>query len=498
MSLVARLYLLVALAVLPAIAIQIYNELTMRQQREAQVHDEALRLAEFAASDLKGVLAGAHTLLISLASAPAIRNHAPAACDSLLAELGAHLPQYAALGAADRAGTWFCSWGGDPPWTDDAVGNAALPAAGAEPGMHVGTLARSPADGRMILPITLAFADGSGQFAGRVGVGLDLARLQAHYSTRTLPPKASFTILDRDGTLLVQVPDGERVGQRIRASSRWIVNAVQPGTSTGPGLDGVDRVVGYVPPVAMADGGLAVMVGLSSQAALAGMADAQRRGLLLVALGLFSALVAARVAGRMFILKPIAALLRAADRWRDGDLAARVGIANQRSEFGRLGTALDGMAASFAAQQGELNRTMTALQSSEARFRQFAENSHDMLWIFDRGASRFDYLSPAFTEIWGRDAESVLAGELGLLTTMHPSDRERAAAALAAILGGEQTTVTYRVRAARWRAALGPRQRLPDPRRERRGHPRRRHLPRHHGLEERSSASASAAWPSGR
>ena len=116
----------------------------MRQQREAQVHDEALRLAEFAASDLKGVLAGAHTLLISLASAPAIRNHAPAACDSLLAELGAHLPQYAALGAADRAGTWFCSWGGDPPWTDDAVGNAALPAAGAEPGMHVGTLGPQP------------------------------------------------------------------------------------------------------------------------------------------------------------------------------------------------------------------------------------------------------------------------------------------------------------------------------------------------------------------
>ena len=78
--------------------------------------------------------------------------------------------------------------------------------------------ARSPprpgGNRRMILPITLAFADGSGPFAGRVGVGLDLARLQAHYLARTLPPKASFTIMDRDGTLLVQVPDGERVGQR--------------------------------------------------------------------------------------------------------------------------------------------------------------------------------------------------------------------------------------------------------------------------------------------
>jgi hypothetical protein len=50
MSLVARLYLLVVLAVLPAIVIQAYNELALRRDREAAVQAEALRLAEFAAS----------------------------------------------------------------------------------------------------------------------------------------------------------------------------------------------------------------------------------------------------------------------------------------------------------------------------------------------------------------------------------------------------------------------------------------------------------------
>ena len=42
MSLVARLYVLVALAVLPAIVIQGLNELSLRRDREAEVHEEAL------------------------------------------------------------------------------------------------------------------------------------------------------------------------------------------------------------------------------------------------------------------------------------------------------------------------------------------------------------------------------------------------------------------------------------------------------------------------
>ena len=107
------------------------------------------------------------------------------------------------------------------------------------------------------LPITLAFADGSGQFAGRVGVGLDLARLQAHYSTgryRPRPRSRSWTATERcssrcrTGAGRPEDPREQPLDRRCR-SARNIDRA---------GLDGVDRVVGYVPPVAMAEGGLAV------------------------------------------------------------------------------------------------------------------------------------------------------------------------------------------------------------------------------------------------
>ena len=82
MSLVGRLYLLVLVAMLPAVAIQLYNGLALRRDLEAEAHAEALRLARFAASELDGILGGAQTLLLSLANAPAVRATGPPATGS--------------------------------------------------------------------------------------------------------------------------------------------------------------------------------------------------------------------------------------------------------------------------------------------------------------------------------------------------------------------------------------------------------------------------------
>ena len=52
MTLAQRLFLLVVVALLPALAIQAYNELDLRRSREAEVRELALRQAELAASEL--------------------------------------------------------------------------------------------------------------------------------------------------------------------------------------------------------------------------------------------------------------------------------------------------------------------------------------------------------------------------------------------------------------------------------------------------------------
>lgn len=86
-----------------------------------------------------------------------------------------------------------------------------------------------------------------------------------------------------------------------------------------------------------------------------------------------------------------------------------------------------------------------ALRASEERFRSFAENSADTLWILDAAVRRLEYLSPAFEPTWGESREAVLR-DLGRWREMvHPNDRERAGAALSSALAGESVVAEYRI-----------------------------------------------------
>ena len=253
-SLLGRLYLLVALAVLPAIAIQVYNELAMRHEREAQVGAEALRLAEFAASELDGLLTGARPLLISLAGMPSIRDGDAAGCGRLLTELTHDLTDYTGLGAIDLAGRSRCAqpeplFGGE--WRDWRRSGTRRPSMSA-----ASRRARAPGQG--FLPVTLPFKDREGRVAGVVGLSIDLGRLNRQFAARVLPEGASFGVTDRDGTLLVRVPDAALVGTPMRPQYRWLLESKRPDTLDSTGRDGLDRIVGYVPPAAIVDGALLI------------------------------------------------------------------------------------------------------------------------------------------------------------------------------------------------------------------------------------------------
>jgi PAS domain S-box-containing protein len=445
MSLVARLYLLVVLAVLPALLIQGWDELALRRDREAQVREEALRLAWSAASELSGILDGAHTLLVSLANAPSVRGRDGATCDALVTTLGRDLEKYVALGAVDTAGRWFCTEGGLQAEERDAAGQSWFEAGRTAPGFAVAAYTRNPVTGRDTLPMTLPFQDPGGEAGGLVRASLDLEWLRQHFAARPLPPGASIAVTSRDGSLVLRLPEPAPLGQPMREEFRWMLDAVAPGVVAGPGGGTSSRLIAYVPPAAMPERALLVSVSLSPTEALPNLAAASWRGALLIGLCLLLALAAARFAGRAFIVEPVAALLRAAERWRAGDLAARVGLPPRGSELSRLGAAFDAMAESLERHEAQVRRTLDALKESEARFRQFADNSHDVLWIYSRDAGRHDYVSPAFAKIWGRSAEGLLQGEFAFLDTVHPEDRPAVEKAMPEALAGREIALTYRV-----------------------------------------------------
>ncbi|TAK60716.1 MAG: PAS domain S-box protein, partial [Bacteroidetes bacterium] len=70
-------------------------------------------------------------------------------------------------------------------------------------------------------------------------------------------------------------------------------------------------------------------------------------------------------------------------------------------------------------------RAEVAFVESEERFRQLAENIHEVFWLTDRSKQTMLYISPAYELIWGRTRESLYASSLTWLNSIHPEDRER-------------------------------------------------------------------------
>ncbi len=66
-----------------------------------------------------------------------------------------------------------------------------------------------------------------------------------------------------------------------------------------------------------------------------------------------------------------------------------------------------------------------ALQESEERFRQIAENVRDVFFLASPGLVKVRYLSPAFQDLWGESPDRYIKSGISLLDRVHPADKER-------------------------------------------------------------------------
>ena len=87
-----------------------------------------------------------------------------------------------------------------------------------------------------------------------------------------------------------------------------------------------------------------------------------------------------------------------------------------------------------------------ALRESELRFRQLAENSSEVFWVFSPTGEELFYVSPAYEQIWGSACQSIYEDPKQWFNNILEEDRPPVAKALSELSQGTKYDLEYRIR----------------------------------------------------
>lgn len=419
LPLAVRALLLVILALVPAALVQMLLEAEARDERRAQVSEQATQLSRMVAGQQSRTLEGVEHLLTAMAAHEAIRTATPnAECNAYLARLLAQYPRFTALNSFDLNGRMVCS--ATPVTsgvsiTDRPYFQAVL--AGAT--FAVGDFTQGRGTGQPTLHMARPLRNGTGALLGGLIVGLSVDWLNNDLATMALPAGASAAIIDRNGIVLARTPSPERfVGMRVPDFALPAVLAGGPGVIEGPSMDGPRRIAGVMP-VTAAPGGMSVVVGLSVEHSVLDTQSREARASMLVVGALMVGLFLAIGAFHLGVDKPVQALMRTARAWSAQDLTARIGPLGGGREFSRIGTALDAMA-------NALQRAEHARLAASTRVKALSDVSPQVVFTADE-TGRIDWLNGYWRQFTGLSTARSVG--VGLLRAVHPDDRRGAIAA---------------------------------------------------------------------
>ncbi len=409
-SLRVRLLVLVALTVVPALALTLSTARAEFRRDKVETEENAMHIARLVSIQQDDAIDGARQLLTTLAQSPEVRNRDGAACSALMAELLTRSRGYSTFGAFDANGDQFCNAVpvatavnvSDRPYVQAAIRTRDF---------ALGEFTIGRASGKPVLPAAYPVLAQDGEVAGVVVTGLQSERLNQFIDQRQLPLGATVNVLDRAGILLSDYPGSSGSSGLIGTSFRetplgQAVLLRHRGSVESPGLDGVSRLYGFVP-LGRTSNAAYVLVGIPAEAAFAGVSREYKRNLI----GLFAVALTtvgmAWFAGEMFIRRPVGALVGAAQRLAAGDLHARTGLTSGAGELGDLVHAFDQMAATIQARQTDAETAIDALHESEERLSRIIETMVSGLVQFDRDG-RFILANAAAERIMGLSRAELL------------------------------------------------------------------------------------------
>jgi len=358
------MFLLVVIAVLPALVIQAVNEYALRANREDDIRQRVIQITKQFGEEIQAIREGASQLLVALGELDEVQKRDAQECTATFTKLKARFQSYSRLGAADQNGKVFCSSG---QMTEESVADTEFfKRAIADDKLAVGNYFVHPATGEKMIHFAQQFRGPDGTLAGVVFAGVDLKWLAEHLKERGLTSSQSILIADRLGNIVARLPNGEAlVGKNMRKSHEDIMDGYTAGWEEAAGVDGLTRIFGYVP-AQLPPKDFFLSAGQSKIDAMEPIETATKRGIFLILLGLLAAMYLAWVGGRRFIKRPIGELLEGTAEWGRGNYEARVKIDDSASEIGRLGHAFNDMADALAARHQAQQRAEEELRHLNA------------------------------------------------------------------------------------------------------------------------------------
>ncbi|MFC6791455.1 cache domain-containing protein [Methylobacterium komagatae] len=120
-------------------------------------------------------------------------------------------PRFVLFGVADSDGRIRCNTLGSPAGAYTVSDRSYFQEAMRTGGFAIGEVVSGRVTGRPTIQFAQAIADddGDGRPDGIVITSIDLSYLAARQATAGLPPDAALTVADRQGTILVRLPDHE-------------------------------------------------------------------------------------------------------------------------------------------------------------------------------------------------------------------------------------------------------------------------------------------------
>jgi PAS domain S-box-containing protein len=435
------------LLVVPAFGLVLHSSLQQRRIEKERARESAVAISRLAAAQQEQFIRNARQMLATLTEFSFLTLTTNAAFgETHLVNLRKLSPDYLTFGLIELDGKVFCSASPTNNWpslTDRSYFQRVLQTKGFAIGdFQVGRLTGQPS-----LNFGYPVLDENAQLKRVLFAALKLSLLSESIAHVPMPSDAMITVIDRSGNVLARHPHPEKwVGKSLVGTPlfKW-TSAEKQGVIELPGVDGISRLHAVTCITEGQSPSLFVSVGIPLETSFARANQQLLRNCIVLAVVTMCLIGAAWLYARQFFLRPVNALVAAANRITTGDLTTRTNLVGGSGELGALAGAFDTMAETLERRQSEVERAKNEITEANAKFRTLVEQSLVGIYVIQDG--KFAYVNPKMSEIFGFTEEELTSRPL--IHFIFEDDRSLVAENIRKRIEGTIHHVRYSLRALR-------------------------------------------------